>query len=538
MANEVPVLIVGGSLNGLSTSLFLGTHGIRSMVVERHPSTTVQYKFRGISPRSMEIYRSAGIEHEIRERDSRDQMHGIARGSNLSADDVHWTELGWPDTTGLSPTDPATCDQDRLEPVLRSHAAQLGAQIEFRTELVELEQRGDGVRAVLRDRAAGSQREVTADYLVAADGASSPIREGLGIARSGPGVLQHWMNIIFDTDLTPTIQGRRFTTCFVTDVNGTLLPREAAGRWLLALQYFPERGERPDQFDAGHCRELVHRAAGRTDVRADLLDARPWDVAAAVAERFGDGRVFLVGDAAHVMPPTGGFGGNTGIQDAHDLAWKLAFVLKGYASAELLDTYDSERRPIAEATLAQALARLSAWFKDPRRRLPKPAPLVEDRNVVFGQAYTRGAFVASTTDAHDVFEDPRHPSGRPGTRAPHVLLKQEGATRSTLDLFGKDFVVLSADRDRWRTACDAVSRATGVPIRAYGVGSQDGFDHADHEWAAKYGVGERGAVLIRPDGIVGWRARDAAEDPRHALERALDRILRQPGAAATDRAAG
>lgn len=538
MSDEVPVLIVGGSLNGLSTALFLGTLGIRSMVVERHPSTTVQYKFRGISPRSMELYRSAGIEDEIRRRDSRDQMYGIARASNLSADDIHWTKLGWPDTTGLSPTEPATCDQDRLEPVLRSRAMELGAHIEFGTELTELENHERGVRALLHERASGTRRWVTADFLVAADGASSSIRERLGIGRRGPGVLQHWMNIIFDTDLEPTLGGRRFTSCFVTDVNGTILPRESSGRWLLAVQYLPERGERPDQFDAERCRTLVHRAAGRTDVRADVVDARPWEVAAGVVERFVDGRVFLVGDAAHVMPPTGGFGGNTGIQDAYDLAWKLAFVLQGRADSQLLASYDSERRPVAEATLAQALARLSAWFKDPNGRLPQPARIVEDRNVVFGQAYAEGAFVDPTPAAHEVFEDPGRPSGRPGTRAPHVVVARDGETLSTLDLFGKDFVVLSADRDRWRPACEAVSQAIGITLRAYGVGPDGGFEDVNHDWATKYGVGERGAVLVRPDGIVGWRSPDAVGDPGHVLEQALVRILGKRQSALADLADG
>ena len=113
-----------------------------------------------------------------------------------------------------------------------------------------------------------------------------------------------------------------------------------------------------------------------------------------VADRFSDGRVFLVGDSAHVMPPTGGFGGNTGIQDAHNLAWKLDAVTRGAAGRELLDTYDAERRPVADRTVAQALARLQAWFKDPGRKLPPPEPIVDDNAVIFGYRYPAGAFVA------------------------------------------------------------------------------------------------------------------------------------------------
>src|SRR5262249_5677279 len=150
-------------------------------------------------------------------------------------------------------------------------------------------------------------------------------------------------------------------------------------------------------FDAVRCRDLVRKAAGRHDVKADLVDSRSWDVAAFIAQRFSKGRIFVVGDAAHLMPPTGGCGGNTGVHDAHHLRWKLALVLNKDVSPRLLDTYDSERRPIAEATLAQALARLSAWFKDPGKRLPPPVPIVDDYDVIFGQIYPEGAFVAEET---------------------------------------------------------------------------------------------------------------------------------------------
>src|SRR5215475_4655850 len=272
MPAEVPVLIVGGSLNGLTAALCLAHHGIKSLVVERYPSTTVQYKFRGISPRSMEIYRSLGIEPDVRQRDTGGQSFGIARAKTLSDPNVHWEGPAWADITDLSPAPPATCDQDRLEPILRTHAEKRGADIRFNTELTSFEQDGSGIRARIRDMAAGTEQTITADYMIAADGANGSTREKLGITRHGVGVLQHWMNIIFETDLKPYLGGRRFTSCFVTDINGSILPRDETGKWLLAVQYVPERGESPEQFDAAHCRELVRKAAGRDDVRAELVD--------------------------------------------------------------------------------------------------------------------------------------------------------------------------------------------------------------------------------------------------------------------------
>ncbi|HEX6965252.1 MAG TPA: FAD-dependent monooxygenase [Gemmatimonadaceae bacterium] len=531
MATETSILIVGGSLNGLSLALLLAQHGVRCLVVERHAATTVQYKFSGISPRSMEIYRSLGIEDEIRANRTGDQAAGaIARARNLSDPDIEWMMASaWPDTSDISPTAAATCDQDRLEPILRAHAERRGADIRFHTELVDFEQDAREVRARIRHLGTGDEESVVADYMVGADGAHGSIRDALGIARHGPGPLQHWMNLIFETDLEPFLAGRRFTSCFVTDVNGSILPREDPDRWMLAVPYVPERGERPEQFDAAYCRELVRRAAGRHDVRADLVDARQWEVAGYVADRYRDGRVFLVGDSAHVIPPTGGFSGNTGIHDAHNLAWKLAAVVHGRASASLLDSYDRERRPVAEATLAQALARLAAWFKDPTKRLPPAVPIVDDYRVVFGYVYPSGAFVAdasvpSARLAQGIFEDPRAPSSRPGARAQHVVLDDDGSPLSTLDLFGSGFVLLAGSRGAsW---CEAVRRmaSSQLDIHCHRIAPDGDLHDVAGRWNALYGVRDDGAVLVRPDGYIAWRSPSAANDPEAMLTEVLSRI--------------
>lgn len=523
MPAEVPVLIAGGSLNGLTAALCLANHGIKSLVVERHPSTTVQYKFRGTSPRSMEIYRSLGIEPDVRQRDTREQSFGIARAKTLSDPNVQWQGQAWPDVSDLSPTPPATCDQDRLEPILRMHAERRGADIRFNTELTSFEQDGNEIRARIRDVATGAEQAITASYLIAADGANGSTRQKLGISRHGVGVLQHWMNIIFETDLKPYLGGRRFTSCFVTDINGSILPRDETGKWLLAVQYVPERGESPEQFDAAHCRELVRKAAGRDDVKAELVDARPWEVAAYITDGFRHGRTFFVSDAAHLMPPTGGFGGNTGIHDAHNLAWKLAAVIQHGASPGLLDSYDAERRPVADATLAQALARLAAWFKDPARRLPPPVKIVDELNVILGQAYPAGAFVPEGSG--EIFEDPRNPSGRPGTRAPHVAVERSGERLSTLDLFGRGFVLLTGVRgEPWREAAAEIAFSGGPNVDAYQFGSAGSLTDVENRWAPIYGVNEGGAVLVRPDGIVAWRKRGAEEEPETVLRDALEQI--------------
>jgi putative polyketide hydroxylase len=522
---ETSVLIVGGGLNGLTSALLLAHQGIRCMVVERHPGTSIQYKFAGISPRSMEIFRAAGVEDEIRSHQTGDQRAGgVARCNTLSDPEVHWMmDSAWPDVAGLSATSAATCDQHVLEPILRTQAAQRGADVRFNTEFVSLAQSDDSVEATIQDRASGAELTVRASYLIAADGANGELRELLGIGRIGPGVLQRWMNIIFDTDLAPFLQGKRFTSCFVTSLNATLTPRDS-GRWLLALQYDPTR-DAPESFDARRCSELVRTAAGRPHVKADLVDARAWEVAACVADRFREGRAFLVGDAAHVMPPTGAFGGNTGIHDAHNLGWKLALVLKGAANPELLESYDRERRFVAVHSLDQALARLQAWFKDVQGRLPEPVAMVDGYDVVFGQRYPTCAIVPQATDRAQPFERARNLSARPGTRAPHVTLERAGRMVPIHDLFGTDFVLLSrSDDEGWHAAGEQIARSVSAPVRCYRIGPGGDFVDVDGDWPERYGVTSAGAVLVRPDGVVAWRARDLPSNPRAALSDAICRI--------------
>ena len=525
MGAQTPVLIVGGSLNGLASALLLAHHGVRSTVVERHPGTSIQYKFAGISPRSMEIFRGLGIEAEIRARRTGDQQGGgVARGRNLSDPDLQWMRAAaWPDVAGLSPTDPATCDQHVLEPILRTHAERLGARTCFNTELTALEVYEDGIKGTVRNRASGAMETIDAAYLIAADGANGTLRERLGIGQEGPGVLQHWMNVIFETDLPATLQGKPLTSCFVTDLNGTITTR-ASGRWLLALPYRPERGEKPEDFDAAKCRELVAIGVGRPGVKADFVDARAWEVAARLAAQFRRGRAFLVGDAAHVMPPTGAFGGNTGIHDAHNLAWKLAAVLKGGADPALLDTYDVERRAVARHTLDQALARFRAWFKDPGVQLPPPVEMVDDYDVVFGQRYREGALISDDAGADGgaaarPFEKARELSARPGTRAPHLWIdRDDRATErvSTLDLFGRGFVVLSGVGGAgWCAAAERIGRVAGLPLAC----------HLLSEWPAASGIGADGAVVVRPDGIVAWRSTSGASDPEQSLRSVFASLL-------------
>jgi 2-polyprenyl-6-methoxyphenol hydroxylase-like FAD-dependent oxidoreductase len=520
---STPVLIVGGGLNGLTAALALADRGVSCLVVERHPGTSIQYKFRGISPRSMEIYRSLGIEAEIRARDLIDDTSAyVARAKNLADNNVSWQGVPWSDTRDISPTTAATCDQDQLEPILRAHAERRGADVRFNTELLDFAQDAGGVTARVRDRSTQQVDTVRARYLIGADGTDSPVREALGIARHGPGVLQHWMNVIFEADLPSTRDGRALRAIFITDINGTLVPR-GDGRWLMAVQYVPERGEHVEDFTAERCRDLIRRGAGQPDLAVEIVDVRAWDAAAAVADRYRDGRVFLVGDSAHVMPPTGGFGGNTGIQDAYNLAWKLDAVISGTADPRLLETYDTERRPVADRTVAQALARLQAWFKDPGRALPPPEPIVDDRAIIFGYRYPSGAFVAERETAPtEVFEDPRAP-GQPGSRAPHVIVERAGTPVSTVDLFAGHWVLAYGPRgDVWPDRVRRSPAAAALRVVCHGMRPAGDLLDTGDRWSTAYGVEADGAVLVRPDGFIAWRRQRADASAQTDLDAAFD----------------
>jgi putative polyketide hydroxylase len=528
MLNNPDVLIVGGSLTGLSEAVFLSYQGVRCMVIERHAATTVQYKFAGISPRSMEIYRSVGIDEDIRQNRTGDQKSGeIARARNLADPDVTLMGRPWADTADLSSSTAETCDQESLEPILRAHAERLGADVRFHTELLDFEQDDREVSARVRNLETGQEEVIKASYLVAADGVAGTVREKLGIGRQGPGILQHWMNVIFETDLQPYLMGEKFTACFVTDINGTFTPR--GSRWLMALQYQPEQGQRPEDFNEEYTAQLVRKGAGRDDVSVRLFDARKWDVMAYVADRFQEGRTFLIGDAAHVMPPTGGFGGNTGIHDAHNLAWKLAFVLRGNANGQLLESYNTERRPVTQRTSGQALSRLSAWFKDLSNHVPAPEPIVDDLAVIFGYLYQSGAVIPEEW-SNEAFEDPRDPSGRPGSRAPHLMIEREGTNVGIHDLVSKGFIVLTGPVGHpWCDAAAQASRRFGMELPCICIGgSGDTIDLQGH-FQSSYGVGEDGAVLIRPDGFIAWRSRDSATDPASVLDRVLTKLFLKPG---------
>ncbi|MFB8060737.1 FAD-dependent oxidoreductase, partial [Kitasatospora purpeofusca] len=362
--DRVPVLIVGGSLVGLSAALFLGRLGVRHLLVEKHADTSRHPRGRGNNVRTMELYRVAGIEAAIREAASvLAPNHGILQAPSLTGEEQEWLfrEI---DPGGrlarFSPSSWCLCSQNDLEPVLRHAARDLGADIRFGTELLSFEQDDEGVTALLRSRETGEERTVRAQYLVAADGPRSPARTALGIGQTGKGELFHNVSITFRAKrLAEAVGDRHFIACYLTnpEADGALLPVDNREEWVFHAPWHPEHGEPLEAFTDERCARHIRAAVGMPELDVEVTGRAPWHAAERVAEGYSSGRVFLAGDSAHEMSPTGAFGSNTGIQDAHNLAWKLAAVLCGWAGPGLLDTYGQERRPVARVTSERASAR-------------------------------------------------------------------------------------------------------------------------------------------------------------------------------------
>ncbi|WP_190201406.1 FAD-dependent oxidoreductase [Streptomyces djakartensis] len=530
-AESVPVLVVGGSLVGLSTSVFLGRLGIEHMLVERHAATSTHPRGRGNNVRTMEIFRTAGLEQRVREAAfALAGNDGVLQVDTLTGDRRRWIiqdiSAGM-DVSTVSSSNWCLCSQNDLEPVLLERARQ-GGDIRFGTELLSFTQDAGGVRADIMSRESGETYTVNAGFLVAADGPRSPVRTRLGISQSGPGALFHNISVTFRSKaLKEYVGSKRFIVCYFTDPEGegALLPVDNEERWVVHIPWFPDRGESLEDFSNERCATHIRAAVGVPDVDVEITGKAPWHASKLVADSYREGRVFLAGDSAHEMPPTGAFGSNTGIQDAHNLAWKLAAVLRGWAGPRLLDTYECERRPVAVATSTrasqQAVEEQHPGFR-PSGRNDDPADLM---TVALCYRYASDAVVGGSPEQPIVPED-FELGGEPGSRAPHMWVRRDGARISTLDLYERSFVLLAGPGGRgWRRAAQLAAEELGVPVEAYLVG--DGPDHdlapePDADWAALHGTAGDGAVLVRPDGFVAWRAH--AHTP--SADRELTDVLR------------
>lgn len=531
---EAPVLIAGGGLVGLTTAMFLAHHGIRSVVIERLRGTSPVPRAAHFHLRTLELFRLAGIEDAVRRRS---EEEFLPDGAIVAMDCLAGRKLcdiiaslndG---VEALSPCRRLFVTQPGLEPILRRRAEEGGAQVLEGHEIIGIRQDQSGVEVEARDVVGGATRHLRGRYLVGADGAHSKVREALGIALAGRGPFSNSMTIYFEADLSPYVGGKPLSVIYINNeaLGGVFRLEKDCRSGFLLVNTIGSRAD-SDAADAakdlGEPRliELVRSGIGVPDLPVKISAVVRWRATATVADRYRKGRIFLAGDAAHLMPPNGGFGGNTGIHDAHNLAWKLAWVLRGLAGTGLLSTYESERRPVGAFTAEQAYARYVDRTA-PYLSAADVQPVAPDFNVELGYLYGPPAIVADGRHA-TVHGDPHCTRAQPGARAPHIWLEQGARRTSSLDLFGSSFVLLAASQGaKWCRAAESIAGL--VP---YCVG-RDLADPTDH-FAAAYGLSSTGAVLIRPDGFVGWRARTKVDDPRAALVQAMSGLLMKDRVAA------
>lgn len=528
---RVSLLIVGAGAAGLATSALLAKHGVRSLVVEKRSGVVIYPRARNLTFRSLEILRGLGLA---------DEVHAIADGVSdmvskptLNAVEQHQAfdvNAIFAPFRELSPEPGGQyCPQSALEPILLAHIRRHGSQVRYHTELDSFEQDESGVTAVIRDRESGAMEVLRADYLIAADGVHSPVRDAVGVTTSGYGALPIYVVFIYFRapwrKFVPKLGSGDGIHVKNPDVEGIFLPvHDDFGMFITT--YLPGRGETADQFTAQRCAELLTKAIGEP-IDVEVVDVAPWQPYEQVADHFRSGRVFFVGDSAHAMPPFKAGGANTAIQSAHNLAWKLVAVCNGMAGPTLLSTYHDERHAVGRFNARQSLTGPPLAFlrlDDNRPQLPpnEEAPMFA---LLIGYQYRSAAVIsdglgATDPDAVSLVQELR---GQPGTRVPHAWIVEDGKRISTLDLLGPGFTLLTGDDDAaWAEVAASASKAIGIPITLQRIGT---VRDVDGSWAAATGLAPDGALLVRPDDFVAWRADQLPRSPEDDLGRVLCQLL-------------
>jgi 2-polyprenyl-6-methoxyphenol hydroxylase-like FAD-dependent oxidoreductase len=533
---ETEVLVVGAGPVGLALAGDLGWRGHRCIVVERGDGAIYQAKMDQVGIRTMELCRRWGIVADVeaspynRDRPQDNVYVTALTGWELGRESFRSMREDRPPP--YSPQKRERCPQNMFDPILqkfaRSHA---GVEVKLRHKFLELVQDDRGVSARVRDEESGREFAIRARFLVGCDGGRSRVREQLGIAMSGRGLLTHTTNVIFRAEnldaLHSTRPGYRYIFIGPDGTWATLVAINGHDQWRMSIIGSKE----PRSYTEEELRAFAHRAVGKP-FALEILSILPWQRQELVADRYGQGRCFIAGDAAHLTSPTGGLGMNTGIGDAADLGWKLSAVLEGWGGPKLLASYETERRPVAQKIVAVSTANLQ-HMKSPgrndhlledseegratRERVGRAFSEAMKRewyldNVHLGYRYLGSPIVCYEAEdpeqlAREAAETAKYtPTTQPGRRAPHAWLADG---RSTHDLFGRGYVLVDTGAgaaDARRQALEAAARTRGVPLQV--------LQWSEGELPALY---EKRYVLVRPDDTVAWRGDQLPSDPAALL---------------------
>jgi 2-polyprenyl-6-methoxyphenol hydroxylase-like FAD-dependent oxidoreductase len=531
MDSAFPVLIVGGGPVGLAFAGDLGWRGVRCLLIEQSDGSIYQPRQDLVGIRTMEFCRRWGIVAAVEAspypRDVRQDNVYVTSLAGYELGRERFPSMGEEKPPAVSPQKRERCPQNMFDPILRAFAAsRTSAELRYRTRLLSLTQDADHVTAEVEDLARGYRYAIRARYLAGCDGARSVVRESLGIGMSGTPALTYTTNVIFRCPHLVWLHDKGEAYRFI------ILGREGAWATIVAIngrdqwRFSIIRGPQQRELTKQEIHAAIRRAVG-LDFDYEILTVLPWVRRELVADRYSSGRGFILGDAAHAMSPTGGFGMNTGIGDAVDLSWKLAAVLEGWAGPALLDSYEGERRPVGVRNVTEASRNLARMLS------PRPEATLLDATPEGARARERLGREFSELMRHEWFtlgmhlgyrydnspicwpdgtsappDDPRTyvPTARPGHRAPHAWLADG---RSTLDLFGRALVLLGLGADA--SAAAPILRAAGtrkVPMQ-----------FAPLDEPHLLGLYQRKLVLVRPDGHVAWRDDRAPADPLALIDR-------------------
>ena len=578
---ETDVLIIGTGPAGSACAALLASYGIENMAINRYRWLANTPRAHITNQRTMEVLRDLG-------RDVEDEAYLFATHQELMGENVFCTslageEIGRMKSWGMHPLSRAEhqlsspshmndLPQTFMEPLLFKTACSRGTQARMSTEYLSHRQDEDGVTTTCRDRLTGRELTIRSKYLIGADGGNSKVAEDAGLSFEGRMGVGGSMNILFKADLTRYVAHRPSVLYWVVqpgaDVGGIGMGLVRMVRpwneWLIVWGY--DINQPAPEVDAAFATKVVRDLVGEPDLPVEIRSVSTWTVNNMYATTMQSGRVFCMGDATHRHPPSNGLGSNTSIQDAFNLAWKLAHVLNGKAGPRLLDSYQQERAPVAKQIVTRANRSIEEFgpiFKalglldsiDPVKMQQNMDARCDDTPAAEEQrAAIRKAIAAKVYefDAHGVEMNQRYvsdavvtggqpapafekdaelhyqPTTWPGARLPHAwLFAQDGSRLSTLDLCGKGrFTVLTGiGGNGWVEAAAQLAAELGLDIAAHVIGPRQAWQDLHGDWARQREVSDSGIVLVRPDHHVCWRREAAAADPLAELRRALTSIL-------------